>query len=58
MNSYINPRVEVQVSGRLVISIKKQVTMTGDGFEFNSFGTNINIVASWAQVVVVRTLVF
>lgn len=58
MNSYINPRVEVRVSERLVVSIKKQVTMTGAGFEFNGFGTNINIVASWAQVVLVRTLVF
>lgn len=46
------------MSERLVVSIKKQVTMTGAGFEFNGFGTNINIVASWAQVVLVRTLVF
>lgn len=46
------------MSRRLVISIKKQVTIAGAGFEFNSFGTNINIVVSWAQVVLVRTLVF
>lgn len=46
------------MSRRLVISIKKQVTIAGAGFEFNSFGTNINIVVSWAQVVLVRTLIF
>lgn len=55
MYPYVNPRVEVRVSGRLAASIKKKVTVSSAGFEFDSFGT-INTVASWAQVVLIRTL--
>ena len=40
MNSHINPKVQVQVTGRLAASIKKQVTMKRAGFGLDNFGKN------------------
>jgi len=40
MNSHINSKVQVRVTGKLAASIKKQVTMKRAGFGFDSFSKN------------------